>query len=93
LPEKEPKNDTARRDIDFLLDPATNTLTVIYDPDDVGGSRTELTVSPWTGKVSFWVDESRAAGVEKWLVEVTVIEDNGELKVRYRLPDAEPILA
>jgi hypothetical protein len=89
-----PAIEAARRDIEFVLEPAERKLDIVYNPGDVAGSRTELTIAPWAGRVSFLVDESIAAETDEWLIEVTITElEDGELHVRYGLPSEDPILA
>lgn len=83
----------ARRDIEFVLEPVGRTLKITYNPEDIAGSRTRLEISPWCGSVSFVVDESEAADVDAWFIEVTITQsEDGEFHIRYALPRAAPVL-
>lgn len=89
-----PAENPARRDIEFILDPVKRKLTITYNPENVANSRTELEISPWCGSISFVVDESEAAGVDAWFIEVTITQsEDGELHIRYGLPREAPVLA
>lgn len=89
-----PADNPARRDIEFALEPIERKLKITYNPENIAGSRTELEISPWCGSISFVVDESEAAGVDAWFIEVTIAQsEDGELHIRYALPREAPVLA
>lgn len=87
--------DTATRPVELEYDPAANRMEIVYNPGNTGDSRTRLAVQPWPGTHEFIVDESVAAGCERWLIRVRVEWDAdaalaggpAPLQVRYSLED------
>jgi len=86
---------TAKRTVDVDYDTTSRRMVIVYDPENVGGSRTRLQVHPWRGAHEFLVNESQAAGCNKWIVRVRVEwdaqsaldGDPGTLLVSYGLED------
>lgn len=60
------------RVVDLVYDTESRRMSITYNPENIGHSRTCLAVEPWPGLHEFIVDESRAAGCDKWLVRVQV---------------------
>ncbi len=86
---------TAKRTVNLDYDITTRRMVIVYDPENAGGSRTRLQVQPWRGAHEFLVNETQAAGCNKWIVRVRVEwdaqsaldGDPGTLLVSYRLED------
>jgi len=86
---------TAKRTVDLDYDTTTRRMVIVYDPENASGSRTCLQVQPWRGAHEFLVNETQAAGCNKWIVRVRVewdaqsaLDGNpGTLLVNYRLDD------
>lgn len=83
------------RAVELDYDSTARRMSILYNPANTASSRTRIEVQPWAGAYEFIVDESLAAGCDKWLVRVRVEWDAGAamrgdpglLHVAYELED------
>lgn len=87
--------ETATRGVDLEYDAAENRMEIVYNPGNTGGTRTRVEVQPWSGTYEFIVDESGAAGCNRWFIRVRVdwqadaalAGDRAPIQVQYTLDE------